>query len=357
MGEEYNIGIIGCGVTGKGLFDHLSGFSFPVTLICHREEKARQIKAGFERQLNRALKYGLITQELHDLRRQKTVITSNPEKLAICNLVIETITENAEKKKELFRQIEPIVSKDCLLASNTSSIPPEKLFSGMKNPERCLGLHFFFPVGMQNYVEINVSDKTGEQIVEQVKKFLETIGKKYLVLTGNDHFIINRMFLKMQAGCCRILQEGKLNVTQIDEIVRNNLFPAGIFRFFDVVGNDVMLRSVKNYSRYENDGEFLLPLIECLEEKVRNDKLGKKTKTGFYDYPLKPWSNESESLDETEKKEILKTITGWYLGGIYKVLEKSVCSKTDLEQIVKEYLMVEKSPFDLAEETGYVFNN
>ncbi len=350
--SEYKIGIIGCGTTGKGLFDFLRGFPFHIVMVCRTEEAAGQFDKSFERQLNRAVKFNLINRETFNSHRLKTVITSDTGMLAECNLIIETITENADKKKKLFRQLESIVSQECILTSNTSSIFPDELFSEMKYPERCVGLHFFFPVSMENFVEINVARQTGDKTIESIKDFLKSIRKNHLVLTGKNHFMINRIFLKMQAGCCRILQEEKVNVTQIDEIVRKNLFSAGIFRFFDTVGNDVMLQSVKNYLHYEDDPDFFLPLVECLEEKVSQGNLGKKTKSGFYTYPLKTWSDESESLDETVKRALLQKITGWYLDGVYDALKRNICSKDELEQIVKEYLMVEKSPFELAGERG-----
>ena len=351
---EYNIGIIGCGKTGKDLFEFLTGFRFHVTLVCRTDEAVEKLANTFRKKQNRALKYRLTDPGTYNFRNQNTIITSDLNLLKNCHLVIEAISENADRKKELFRQIEPVVSPDCMLASNTSSIPPDELFKELKMPGRCLGLHFFFPVTMKNFVEINVAVKTGNKTVLKVEDFLKSIKKNFLVLTGNDHFIINRMFLKVQAGCCQLLQEGILDVSEIDALVKDRLFPAGIFNFFDQVGNDVMLQSVKNYLRYENDPGFFLPLIECLEEKVGEGRLGKKTKSGFYDYPLKTSSNETVSFNEPEIKNVLQKITGWCLDGIFDVLYRSVCSKSELEQIVKEYLMVEKSPFELAGEIGYV---
>ena len=98
---------------------------------------------------------------------------------------------------------------DCVIASNTSSIPPDKLYAGIVNEENCLGLHFFFPVAMKDIVEVNVARNTSKKTVLFVTDFLKQIGKFNLVLSKKEHFIINRIFLKMQAGCCQLLQQGE----------------------------------------------------------------------------------------------------------------------------------------------------
>ncbi len=345
---EYNIGIIGCGKMGKDLFDFLCSFPFQIILICKTDEAVGQVENAFQKKQKRALKYQLIDQDAFDFRDQNTVITSDLKHLNNCNLVIETITENSDKKKKLFKLLEPILSSDCILTSSTSSIPPGELFTGLANEENCLGLHFFFPVRMKDIVEVNVAKSTSINTVSFVKNFLKRIGRTSIVLQTKDHFIINRIFLKMQAGCSQLLEEGKHTVQEIDSLIKENLFPIGVFEFFDIVGNDVMLQSVKNYMQYEMDRAFYQALIALLEQQVTAGKLGVKSKSGFYEYPLL----KSEQLF-VEIPEVLQKITHWYLDGIFDTYEESICTKDELEHIVKEYMMIEKSPFELADEIGY----
>ncbi len=348
---EYYIGIIGCGKMGKDLFDFLVVFPFHVTLVCKADKAVEEIMNAFEKKQKRALRYQLIDQRTFDFRSQNTVITSDQKLLANCDFVIETITEDLNKKRDLFKQLNRTLSPDCILASNTSSIPPDELFTGMANKENCLGLHFFFPISMKDIVEVNQAKDTSNKTVSLVKDFLKKIGKSPVVLTKNNHFIINRIFLKMQAGCCQLLQEGKWSVYEIDALVKAHLFPVGIFEFFDHVGNDVMLQSVINYIKYEADPRFYQALIEILNQKVKEGKLGKKSNSGFYEYSLRKTTQNFE--EKSEMLEVLQKITYWYLDGVFDALKRSVCSKDELELIVKEYMMVEKSPFELASEFGY----
>jgi 3-hydroxybutyryl-CoA dehydrogenase len=347
----YRIGIIGCGKMGKDLFDFLNGFSFHLTIVCKSEESVEQMKKVFEKKQKQALKYKLIDKDTFDFRNQNTIITSDLYQLSSCHLIIESITEDLHLKRELFKQVEIVVTKNCIIASNTSSIAPDQLFKKALHKERCVGLHFFFPVAVKDLAEINVSEKTDEKTVLSVKEFLNEIGKFHLVLYGKDHFLINRIFLKMQAGCCQIIKEGKCQVHELDELVTSGLFPIGVFEFFDHVGNDVMLQSVKNYIKYENDPLFFQPMMDLLESKVDDGKLGIKKASGFFEYPRKKSISDHEINEKMD--HVLQQIAHWYLDGVYDTVRNSICTDDEMDHIVKAYMMVEKNPFELAKEVGY----
>jgi len=111
-----------------------------------------------------------------------------------------------------------------------------------------------------------------------------------------------------------------------------------------------MLQSVNNYVHFEADHEFYHALIEALKQKVNQGKLGIKSNSGFYDYPVAIGQKPLEISDSTE---LVKKITAWYLDSVHDVLNSGICSKEELEHITREYMMVEKSSFDLAKEIGY----
>lgn len=336
---------------GKDLFNFLTGFKFPLTIVCKSEELVEQMKIVFVKKQKRALKYQLIDQDTFDFRNQHTMITSDLNQLSSCNLVIESITEDLHLKRDLYKRLEFVISKDCTIASNTSSISPNQLFKKALHKDRCVGLHFFFPVAIKDLAEINVSEKTDERTVRRVGKFLNEIEKFHLVLYGKDHFLINRIFIKMQAGCCQILKEGKYQVHELDEMVTSGLFPVGVFEFFDHVGNDVMLQSVKNYMHYENDPLFYQPMIDVLEAKVNKGKLGIKTASGFYEYPQKKTVLDAQVKENMD--HVYQKMTHWYLDGVFDTVSNSICTNDEMEHIVEAYMMVEKNPFELAKEVGY----
>lgn len=336
---------------GKDLFDFLCAFPFRIYFICETIDEVEFQTAAFQKKQNRSLKYGLIDEEAYDFRKKETIITSDLNELPFCNLVIEAINEDLFLKQKLFQKLDQVISNDCVLVSNTSSISPDDLFTGLKHRDKSMGLHFFFPVSMKDWVEINLTDKSDEQSVLFAQKFLDRIGKKYLLLKGNNQFIINRIFLKMQAACCQIFAQGKMSVQDIDSLVKVHLFPIGVFEFFDHVGIDVMLQSVMSYIQFEANTEYFHPMIQLLNEKQKSEKLRLKTKSGFYDYPIA--KDESVPNDTDESSKFLEEITFAYLDGVFDVLNRGLCSQQELEQIILNYMMLEKSPFELANEVGY----
>ena len=347
----YHIGIVGCGKMGNDLFEFFKGFDLHVTWVCKEEASVNDMQSTFCKNQTRALKYKLTDQEQYEFRLKNTTITTELNQLINCDLIIETITEDINLKRDLFRQLETIIPKDCIIASNTSSISPNRLFRKTLYPERCLGLHFFYPIKMKDFVEVNMADNTSEDTLETLKSFLRYINKYALVLRGEEHFLINRIFLKMQAGCCRLVTEKGISYREIDKQVKAGLFPVGVFEFLDHVGIDVMLQSVKNYMSYESDPLFYQPMIDMLEAKITNGQLGKKTAAGFYDYTGK--KDLAENKVTKKNDALLRQIENWFLDGVYYALSTSVCTKNELNKVVQDYMMAEKKPFDLAEEIGY----
>lgn len=348
---QYKVGIIGCGKMGRDLFNYLTDFPFQVILVCKTELAVEQLKSTFHKKQKRSLKFELIDQQTFDFRQKNTTITADLNLLKTCNLVIESINEEIHKKRALFNQLEPILNKETIIVSNTSSIHPDLLFKGFQFADRTSGLHFFFPSSMKNISEINIAEYTSDKTVERLTNFLQQIGKFYIKLKDPNILLINRIFLKMQAGCCLILQKENLGEYEIDELVKSNLFPIGVFEFFNHVGYEVMLQSVKNYVNYISDKAIYQPLIDYLESKIADGGLGISIQKGIYNPSVDDLPLKNQKL--AERVDLLEKITSWYLDGVYDAIEKGNCSKSDLEHIVREYMMVEKSPFKLAEEVGY----
>lgn len=337
---------------GKDLFDYLLGFPFAVAIICKPGKAVESLEKTFKVKQNRALKYQLITQEEYGFRQDHTSISADLISLKDCDLIVESITEDVDLKRKLFKDLNPVVKQDCVFTSNTSSISPGDLLCDTDGKRDLVGLHFFFPVAMKNIVELNIPEGTNLQAISKIERFLKRINKFYIKLDEKNHFLVNRIFLRLQAGCCHLLTEEKLTVSQIDTLIKKHLFPIGMFEFFDHVGSDIMLASVKNYLKYDPDPEFCIPLIEELEKNVKEGNPGVKTGKGFYNYPDK---KEDKIITLKDEKTILDQLTKWYLGPVFEVRRKGICTKEQIEHIVSEYMLTGKSPFILGEEYGFAF--
>ncbi|MCD4730631.1 MAG: 3-hydroxyacyl-CoA dehydrogenase family protein, partial [Bacteroidales bacterium] len=241
---KYTIGIVGCGKMGTNLFHFLAGFPFRLILICKSTGAAEKIKQTFKRKLERSLKHGLTDRTTYDFRLSNTIISYSLRDLKDCDLVIESISENLEFKKDLFQNLDQIISKTCILASNSSSISPEYLIPHKKRKHNTIGLHFFYPVALTDLAEVNTLNTTSPETIGFIKSFLNQINKFQLVFSETSNFTINKMFLKLQAGCCELHRQYGLSYASIDAIIKEALFPVGVFEFFDHVGIDTMLAAV-----------------------------------------------------------------------------------------------------------------
>lgn len=358
--SEYNIGIIGCGKMGTNIFQFLNDFPFRLVLICKSEELAEQKWQTFKRKLDRSFKHGLIDQQDYNFRTSNTVISHSLAELKDCNLVIESISEDLKLKKVLFQKLDQIVSETCILASNSSSIQPSELISSRNRKHNTIGLHFFYPITFTDLVEVNTTNSTSVETVAFLISFLNEINKFHLIFSETSNFTINKMFLKLQAGCCYLHQHYNLSYANIDALVKEKLFPVGIFEFIDHVGVDTMLFAVKNYLNKIDDVQFYEPLIDELNNLNNQGKLGRKSGDGFYQYQDN-LTDESSLVKNSQfpitTDEISNMLHQWYLEPLYQLVSNSVCTKAEIDHIVKEYLNADQSPFDLANQIGYKISN
>jgi 3-hydroxyacyl-CoA dehydrogenase len=180
------------------------------------------------------------------------------------------------------------VPPGCIITSKSSSIIPSELNPSEQRKDKFVGLHFFYPVALRDIAEIIVTPDTSEETLHRVVFFLNSIRRRFLVLKEKESFILNRIFLAFQLEAFRLVNEKKASIHQIDKLVKEHFFPTGVFEFFDSVGLDVMLESVKNYSRTDPEPENYHPLIAHLQSLVSSGRLGTKTKCGFYGDDISP---------------------------------------------------------------------
>ncbi|MDP4282078.1 MAG: 3-hydroxyacyl-CoA dehydrogenase family protein [Bacteroidota bacterium] len=278
------IGIIGEGKMGTNLFYYLLDKPYSLTWICSRKADIEKIRRTFNKKCKRMLENGVASPLQYTHWMDETIISMELQDLEKSNLVIEAIPEDADLKKDLFRKLDEMVPKECILVSNSSSIIPSLLIPGPQRAEKVAGLHFFYPVALKNITEIIQSPLTSQETVETLTAFLQSTGRNFLVQDENSAFLLNRIFLGLQNEAFRIVMEGKVTFAGIDAMIRKNLLPTGIFDIFDAVGLEVMLSSIRNYVRNTPDESDYHPLMDFLGSRISEGKLGVKSGAGFYDY-------------------------------------------------------------------------
>lgn len=333
-----HIGIIGEGKMGNNIFQFLSGHGFRLTWITSSEADTEKLERSFRKKLQRSFDAGILTEQERLFQMENTKVTKELDALRDCDLVIEAIPEELEIKRSLFRVIDGIVPTSCILASNSSSISPALLVPSEQRRDRMVGFHFFYPVALKNIVELVVLPQTAPSVVNALKGFLVTIGRNHLVLPEQGAFILNRIFLDVQNEAFRIVSEGGCDLRQMDRLARSTVSPAGIFEFFDSVGNDVMLSSVLNYSRIHPDPDRFKPLIRRLEDLVAAGHLGQKSGQGFYEHPLLPEEDNPALTDPGRDASIIERLQSAYRESLSRHAALTNYTPEEIGSVMEEYL-------------------
>ncbi|MCA8966419.1 MAG: 3-hydroxyacyl-CoA dehydrogenase family protein, partial [Planctomycetes bacterium] len=197
------------------------------------------------------------------------------------DLVIEAVPEILELKNGLFRELAGVVTEDCVLASNTSSLSLAKVFDGVAAPERCIGMHFFNPVPLMKLLELVRTAQTSAATIERVTAFSRQLGKEPILVVDSPGFASSRLGVCLGLEAIRMVEAGVASAEDIDKaMVLGYGHPMGPLKLTDLVGLDVRL-AIADYLRKELDHPgFEAPAL--MRRMVAEGKLGKKSGQGFY---------------------------------------------------------------------------
>lgn len=333
---------------GADIVDYLSDFPVRLTWICVSEEEREKARRVYQKKIGRRHRNGLMDDAQFELRKKSSAISSSPADCADCDIIIEAIIEDEDAKRKLFAEIEAHARGDAVIVSNTSSINLSRLIENAVRGERFAGLHFFFPVRYRDIAELVLTNHTDAAAAGRLRQFLSFIGRFYLEMGERDAFILNRVVLDCQAQACRFCEEGAFMPRDIDDIVKQSFFPAGIFELFDSVGIDVVYRSVVNYTESLSDREFYMPMLRALQSLVSSGRLGRKNGAGFYDYNETDARAENRpAVDATGAGLLLHAI---YVNSAFKAFERGTWRREDLEYALAEYTGARAGPFSRAGE-------
>jgi 3-hydroxybutyryl-CoA dehydrogenase len=276
--RKCTIGIIGTGVTGKGIAEValLSG-----SRIILKSRSRLSLENALE-VLSRKLSKSMKSEEAMVLLNNIT-ITTDYEPLAQSDFVIESITEDLSIKRETFRILDRICGPDAVLASNTSSLQITRIAEGLTHPERVVGLHFFNPISRMQLVEIVKGKQTADKTIKKCRMLVTSLNKVPVLVMDTPGFIVNRLLFVMINTACRMLDEGVAKVEDIDCAMKLGAnYPMGPFELADLIGLDLCQEILKNLYESSHGKEFEASLT--LQALVAGGCLGRKSGKGFYQY-------------------------------------------------------------------------
>lgn len=307
MSAFKQIGVIGSGAMGRGIAQLFASAGVEVLLHDSRSEAIEQALTQNRELLERAAVKGKLSAEALAGTLARMRAAPRLQDLAGCDLLIEAIVENIEAKQSLFRELEKLVRRTAVLASNTSSLSITQIASACEHPERVAGYHFFNPVTLMKIVEVVRGERTDSQVIERLSALAEQAGHFAAVTPDSPGFLVNHAGRAYGPEALRIVAEGIATPVQIDRILKDSLgFRMGPFELFDLVGLDISHAVMESlHDQFYQDPRYTPSAL--VPVRLAAGLLGRKTGQGFYRY------QDGRAVEETqaERPQVVITRPFW----------------------------------------------
>ncbi len=343
------IGVIGAGAMGSGIAQIASTCGFEVRLYDVNSDMCKKALAIISISLNRFIDKGKLMPEDHAGILGRIYICESLESMRDCNLIIEAVAEDIHIKKELFIRLENIVSADCILATNTSSLSVTSIASSVIVPGRCIGIHFFNPVVLMQLVEIIPAVQTEDSTTSAALQLINSWGKSVVIAKDTPGFIVNKIARPFYGEAIRILEEGLADINEIDLAMTTQGFRMGPFALMDFIGHDINYKVTESIWKsffYDSKYRPSFTQLRLLEAGY----LGKKSDKGFYTYPTEIKEN---SIIAEKTSNIFLRIIAMLINEAADTVYLNICNEKDVELAVILGLNFPKGLLEWGKELGY----
>lgn len=278
------LGIVGCGLMGRGIAQIAAQGGIPVILHDNRPGGAEEARTTIAATLQKLADKGKLAAADVGAACARLSVAASLADLAPCTTVIEAIVEKLDVKQDLFRQLEAVVSADCILATNTSSLSVTAIAAACKKPERVAGFHFFSPVPLMKIVEVIAGPLTDARIADDLTDMARQMGHTPVRASDTPGFIVNHAGRGYLTESLRILGENIALHPELDRILRQAAgFRMGPFELLDLTGLDVSQPVMESiYDQYYQEPRFRPSPIA--RQRLAAGLLGRKSQRGFYRY-------------------------------------------------------------------------
>lgn len=346
------VGVIGSGTMGIGIVQVAASNGCQVCLFDVNEELTQKSLHNLENTLQKlAQKEKISFQEAEDIFNRIKFCTELSD-FKNCDLVIEAIVENKEIKQKVFSDLENIVSENCVLASNTSSISITSISSILKQPSRFIGIHFFNPAPIMPLVEVIPGLLTHNTLADEMYNLMKSWGKVPVIAKDIPGFIVNRIARPYYGEALRLVEENIATPQQVDQAMKSlGGFRMGPFELMDLIGVDVNFSVTTTvYKDYFYDPKYKPSL---LQQRMFEAKLhGRKTGKGFYDYSDNA-VNPTAEKDDALYQQIFMRIISMLINEAVEAKRLKIASDQDIELAMQKGVNYPKGLLAWAKEIGY----
>lgn len=331
------IGIIGLGTMGLGIVQVYASAGFAVIATDAQAPARDSAMSRMAEALQSRVTAGKLNEAARDATLANLRLTDRLADFAPCDLVIEAIIEKLDAKQALFASLEPIVRPDCILATNTSSIPVRDIAKGLSHPDRVLALHFFNPPTAMKLVELAPHDGTLKQYINIARELSEKSGKTVVECPDRPGFIVNRCARPFYGEALAMLGEGR-SASDIDAAMQAAGYRLGPLSLIDLIGADINLAATTgmhaamgNHPRYH--------VFPALTEQVANGHLGRKSGQGFL-HPAQPGPAPSDAA------QIALRIEATLINEAHWLLSEGGTTAAGIDTAMKLGLNFPRGPFE-----------
>jgi 3-hydroxybutyryl-CoA dehydrogenase len=345
------VGVLGAGTMGAGIAQVAAQNGHQVILVDLNEQVVQKAKEGHLKVLARLIEKGSITSERSAEIISNIHYSQSTADMKDCGLVIEAIIENLDVKHKVFAELESIVSENCILASNTSSLSIASIGSVLKNPNRIIGIHFFNPAPLMPLVEIIPAVQTSQGTLKTTKELIEKWKKVGVVCKDTPGFIVNRVARPFYGEALKIYEEGVADFATIDWAMTHfGGFKMGPFTLMDYIGNDVNYAVTESvFASFYYDPRFKPSFTQKRHKEA--GFYGRKTGRGYYNY-AEGVELPQPAKDEVIGKEIFERILVMLINEAIDAVFLNVASKEDVDLAMTNGVNYPKGLLKWADEIG-----
>lgn len=331
------IGVIGAGTMGSAIAQKFAQEGYVVYLNDREKQFVDKGISGIKQILEQGVERKLFTADQVLQILNNLIPTINQDDLKKCDLIVEAIFEDFNVKSQLFKVLDKIVPSDTIIATNTSSFSVSELAENISNPERFVGLHYFYHAAKNRLVEIIPGKKTSKETLQSVFEFSVLAGKDPIFTADTYGFAVNRFFVPWLNEACKILQEGIATTSEIDALCMHTFnIGMGPFALMNATGVPIALHAQKTLEHFGPSYKVASVLEQQVDLKQN-------------------WSVENEELNKIQPEK-LNAIKDRILGCTFfvcsQILNEKVCSAAELNRGAKIGLRWKSGPVDLMIKNG-----